>query len=91
MTLGAINPKAGVYNWAPFDQWRNDAKSQGQSFGFRLMTYCPLCWMENSPYYPKAMPADMATQGKPDSTGTPIPAWNSEAFLPLGGRGEGDR
>lgn len=81
VTLGAINPKAGVYNWAPFDQWLNDAKSQGQSFGFRLMTYCPLCWMENSPYYPKAMPADMATQGKPDSTGTPIPAWNSEAFL----------
>lgn len=78
---GMINPKAGVYDFRQIDQWFSDAKSQGQDFGFRVMNYCPGCWMENSPYYPKAVPADLPVQPTKDALGGPIPDWNSPVFL----------
>lgn len=73
---GRIEPQKGVYDFTWFeDGLRRAAETKGK-FGFRVMAYCPGCWMNNRAGFPKVTPSYLPLQA-----GTDIPDWNNEVFL----------
>lgn len=74
--FGRLAPKPGEYDFTWIENGLAEAKRRGGRFGFRVMTYCPGCWMNYRPDFPKVYPDYM-----PRQAGTDVPAWNSETFL----------
>jgi hypothetical protein len=64
-----IEPSPGVYDFSLFDQGIDRARQLGGRFGFRVMAWCPGCWLDATPDW------------LPRQPGTDIPAWDDEAFL----------
>jgi hypothetical protein len=73
---GRLEPASGAYNFTWIEEGLAAAKARGGRYGFRVMTYCPGCWMNFRTDWPKVTPAWI-----PKQPGTEIPAWNSEEFL----------
>lgn len=73
---GRIEPTAGAYDFSWLDAGLADAGAQRAKFGFRVMAYCPGCWMESRPDLPTVTPSFV-----PFQPGTTVPDWNSDAFL----------
>lgn len=74
--FGRLAPEPGVYDFTWIENGLAEAQRRGGRFAFRVMTYCPGCWMTYRPDLPKLYPDYM-----PRQAGTDVPAWNSEAFL----------
>jgi len=64
-----IEPSPGVYDFTYFDEGLARAHELGGRFGFRVMAWCPGCWLDATPDW------------LPRQSGTDIPDWNAEAFL----------
>jgi hypothetical protein len=64
-----IEPSPGVYDFSAFDKGLARAHQLGGRFGFRVMAWCPSCWLDATPDW------------LPRQPGTDIPAWDDEAFL----------
>jgi hypothetical protein len=64
-----IEPSPGVYDFTAFDKGLARAHQLGGRFGFRVMAWCPGCWLDATPDW------------LPRQPGTDIPAWDDEAFL----------
>ena len=64
-----IEPTPGVYDFSSFDQGIARARELGGRFGFRVMAWCPGCWLDATPDW------------LPRQPGTDIPAWDDEVFL----------
>ena len=73
---GRIEPSDGAYDFSWFDAGLAAAEARGGRFGFRVMAYCPGCWMHHRDDFPAVTPSFVPLQ-----PGTDIPDWNSEAFL----------
>lgn len=79
---GRLEPVNNDFNWAPLDAGFNQAKADKSKFGFRVMSYCPGCWMhsrEDWEGWGPVTPEWMKLQE--DITDEKIPDWNSEEFL----------
>ena len=64
-----IEPSPGVYDFSWFDTGIARAHELGGRFGFRVMAWCPGCWLDATPSW------------LPRQPGTDIPDWDSETFL----------
>jgi hypothetical protein len=64
-----IEPSPGVYDFSYFDQGIARARELGGRFGFRVMAWCPGCWLDATPDW------------LPRQPGTDIPAWDDEELL----------
>ncbi|WP_299446752.1 DUF4832 domain-containing protein, partial [uncultured Phycicoccus sp.] len=75
---GRIEPQRGQYDFRHLETGLANAASTSGKFGFRVMAYCPGCWMEkrNTADWPRVTPSFL-----PRQPGTEIPDWNSETFL----------
>ncbi|MFQ6172191.1 DUF4832 domain-containing protein [Oryzobacter sp. R7] len=73
---GRLEQTKGTYDFRWIDEGLARAGAVGGKFGFRVMAYCPYCWMNSRPDFPKVTPAWLPLQ-----PGTDIPDWNSETFL----------
>ena len=73
---GRLEPTRGAYDFSTLDAGLADVGATRAKFGFRVMAYCPGCWMESRPDLPPVVPSWM-----PRQPGTAIPAWNDESFL----------
>lgn len=86
---GRIEPVRGVYDFSPFDAGLAEAGARHGKLSFRVMAWCPGCWMESHPVgdpKPPATPSWLPRQAV-DPTDpaayrtSPPPAWNSGTFL----------
>lgn len=75
--FGRLAPKPGEYDFTWIESGLAEAQRRGGRFGFRVMTYCPGCWMHSRPDFPKVYPDYMPRQAGT----TDVPAWNDESFL----------
>jgi hypothetical protein len=73
---GRLETSPGVFNTTWIDEGLAAAKARGGRYGFRVMAYCPGCWMDQRVDWPKVTPTWL-----PKQPNTDIPAWNSEEFL----------
>lgn len=73
---GRLEPQKGVYDFKWIDDGIRRANESRSKFGFRVMAYCPQCWMTVRTDMPPVTPSFI-----PKQPGTDIPDWNSEAFL----------
>lgn len=73
---GAIEPTAGTYDFSTFDTGLALAASHGGRFGFRVMAWCPGCWMEQ-----RSDVAHTTPDWLPLQAGTTIPDWNDPVFI----------
>lgn len=73
---GRLEPTRGAYDFSTLDTGLADAGSVRGKYGFRVMAYCPGCWMDSRADLPAVVPAWMPVQ-----PGTRIPAWDDERFL----------
>ncbi len=64
-----IEPQPGVYDFSLFDEGLARAHHLGGRFGFRVMSYCPGCWLNSTPTW------------LPRQPGSDQPDYNSEVFL----------
>ena len=64
-----IEPSPGVYDFSWFDKGLARAHELNGRFGFRVMAWCPGCWLDATPAW------------LPRQPGTDIPDWDNEAFL----------
>lgn len=72
---GRLEPQRREYDFSAIEQGLEKAEAQGGRFGFRVMAYCPGCWMDSRPDWPRVVPRWMPKQdsGAPD--------WDSKRFL----------
>ena len=73
---GRLEQTKGTYDFRWIDEGLGRAGAVKGKFGFRVMAYCPWCWMNSRTDFPKVTPSWMPLQ-----PGTDIPDWNSETFL----------
>ena len=73
---GRLEPAKGVYDFTWIEDGLRRAGETKGKFGFRVMAYCPGCWMNYRADFPKVTPSYLPLQ-----PGTDIPDWNSETFL----------
>lgn len=76
---GRIEKTKDVYNLAPFEDLLNRAGANKGKAGFRVMAYCPGCWMNyrtDKDNWPQVTPSWLPLQAGNDN-----PDWNSEVFL----------
>lgn len=86
---GRVEKKRGVYDFSQFDAGLAQAEALGGKFSFRVMAWCPGCWMEHNPYSsdkPPATPRWLPKQKVPASADqiyrdSPPPSWNSATYL----------
>lgn len=64
-----IEPSPGVYDFSWFDKGLARAHELNGRFGFRVMAWCPGCWLDATPSW------------LPRQPGTDIPDWDNPAFL----------
>ena len=73
---GRIEQTDNAWDFTWIDAGLADAGARGGTFGFRVMAYCPGCWMESRTDFPAVTPSFL-----PRQAGGYIPDWNSPAFL----------
>jgi Domain of unknown function (DUF4832) len=76
---GRLERTKGAYDFTWVEDGLRRAGETRGKFGFRVMAYCPGCWMESrtdKAAFPPVTPGFL-----PRQPGTTIPDWNSEAFL----------
>ncbi len=73
---GRIEKTDNAWDFSLIDAGLADAGSRGGKFGFRVMAYCPGCWMGYRADLPPVTPSFVPLQA-----GTTIPDWNDPAFL----------
>ncbi|NHA68273.1 cell wall-binding repeat-containing protein [Phycicoccus flavus] len=73
---GMLEPTKGAYDFRRIDAGLAAAGAVKGKYGFRVMAYCPGCWMELRTDFPSVTPSFV-----PRQPGTAVPDWNSEAFL----------
>lgn len=73
---GRMEQTQGVYDFRWIEDGLARAGAVKGKFGFRVMAYCPGCWMNTRAGFPKVTPDFLPLQ-----PGTDIPAWNDERFL----------
>ncbi len=73
---GRIEPVDDQWDFTWLDHGLAEAGARGGKFGFRVMAYCPGCWMNSRPDFPSVTPPFVPLQA-----GTDIPDWNSPGFL----------
>jgi hypothetical protein len=73
---GRIEKADNAWDFSLIDAGLADAGARGGKFGFRVMAYCPGCWMGYRADFPAVTPPFVALQ-----PGTDVPDWNSPAFL----------
>lgn len=73
---GRIEPADGQFNFSYLDAGLADAQARGGKFNFRVMSYCPSCWMTFREDWPAVTPPFLPT--KP---GTDVPDWNHPTFI----------
>ncbi len=64
-----IEPSPGVYDFAAIDQGLARARELGGRFGFRVMAFCPGCWLDSTPSW------------LPRQAGSTLPDWDDEVLL----------
>ncbi|RYC07409.1 DUF4832 domain-containing protein [Nocardioides zhouii] len=72
---GRIEPADGQWDFTWLDAGLAEAGERGGKFGFRVMAYCPGCWMNYRADRPAVTPPFV-----PRQPGTDIPDWNSTGF-----------
>ncbi len=75
---GRLEPRDNEFNFSYLDAGIEQARATNSKFGFRVMAYCPGCWMtyrDDKATWPDLAPTFIPLQasGAPD--------WNSEEFL----------
>ena len=73
---GRIEQADNAWDFSWLEAGLADAGARGGTFGFRVMAYCPGCWMESRPDLPPVTPSFV-----PRQPGSQVPDWNSPAFL----------
>ncbi len=73
---GRIEKADNAWDFTSIEAGLADAGARGGTFGFRVMAYCPGCWMESRSDWPAVTPSFV-----PRQSGGYIPDWNSPAFL----------
>jgi hypothetical protein len=73
---GRIEKADNAWDFSLIDAGLADAGARGGKFGFRVMAYCPGCWMNYRADLPAVTPPFVPLQ-----PGTDVPDWNSPAFL----------
>jgi hypothetical protein len=73
---GRLEPSKGAYDFTWIEDGLRRAGETKGKFGFRVMAYCPGCWMNSRAGFPRVTPSFLPLQ-----SGTDIPDWNSETFL----------
>ncbi len=72
---GRLESSDNAWDFTQIEAGLADAGSRGGKFGFRVMAYCPGCWMESRSDLPPVTPSFI-----PRQQGGYIPDWNSPAF-----------
>ncbi len=72
---GRLERSDNAWDFSQIDAGLADAEARGGKFGFRVMAYCPACWMETRADFPAVTPSFVPRQ----SDGY-IPDWNSAGF-----------
>ena len=72
---GRIEPADNQWDFTWLDHGLAEAGARGGKFGFRVMAYCPGCWMNSRADLPAVTPSFV-----PRQAGTDIPDWNSAGF-----------
>lgn len=73
---GRLEPADNQFNFSYLDTGLADAEARGGKFHFRVMAYCPSCWMNFRDDWPAVTPPFIPTK-----TGTDVPDWNHPAFV----------
>lgn len=73
---GRLEPADDQWDFGWLDAGLAAAGERGGKFGFRVMAYCPGCWMNHREGFPAVTPSFV-----PRQAGTDIPDWNSTGFL----------
>lgn len=73
---GRIEPADNAWDFSLIDAGLAEAASRGGKFGFRVMAYCPGCWMESRTDLPPVTPPFVPRQA--DGR---VPDWGSAAFI----------
>lgn len=73
---GRLEPSKGSYDFTTIENGLRDVGAVRAKFGFRVMAYCPGCWMEQPS---RNLPPIAPSYVPKDANG--VPQWNSEAFL----------
>ena len=76
---GRLEPTKGVYDFKWIEDGLKKAAETKGKFGFRVMAWCPECWMTvrtDKIAFPSVLPSYV-----PVVKGTDVPDWNSEEFL----------
>jgi hypothetical protein len=80
-TLNQLEPKVGVYDWAPLDKYLAECAAKGEKFSLRVMAYDP-------GYGPKggnSCPSDFSAGfwHTLDGVREFVPDWNSPAYIAM--------
>lgn len=73
---GRIEKADNAWDFSLLEAGLAEAASRGGKFGFRVMAYCPGCWMETRTDFPAVTPSFIPRQA--DGY---VPDWNSPTFL----------
>ncbi len=73
---GRIEKSDNAWDFSWIDSGLAEAGARGGKFGFRVMAYCPGCWMGSRADLPPVTPAFV-----PRQAGTDVPDWNSPSFV----------
>ena len=73
---GKLEPTRGSYDFSVIEQGLQRAAAAGGRFGFRVMAFCPGCWMNSRSDWPQVTPSWLPRQANGVD-----PDWNSETFL----------
>lgn len=73
---GRLEKADNQWDFSMIDAGLADAGARGGKFGFRVMAYCPGCWMNYRTDLPAVTPPFVPLQA-----GTDVPDWSSPAFL----------
>jgi hypothetical protein len=88
---GRLERTKGVYDFSYIDAGLKQAGDARGKFGFRVLAYCPSCWMELredpvafppvTPTYLPVQPGTGTIYGPNNRLISTAPDWNNEAFL----------
>ena len=73
---GRIEQADNAWDFTWIEAGLAEAGARGGKFGFRVMAYCPGCWMETRADFPAVTPSFV-----PRQAGGYLPDWNSPGFL----------
>lgn len=73
---GRIEKADNAWDFSWIETGLAEAGARGGKFGFRVMAYCPGCWMGSRTDLPPVTPAFV-----PRQAGSDVPDWNSPSFV----------